>query len=87
MCTYAGEAHSARLEFNALIFFCRCATALEKLAGDIKCDFTCTYAGETLSARLEFNVHMVGLNRGTYEHPDLQVSPLKSLKRAVIADP
>ena len=49
-----------------------CATALENLAGDIECDFKCTYEGEELSARLEFNVHMVGLNNGTYDEPDLQ---------------
>jgi hypothetical protein len=49
-----------------------CATALENLAGFIKCDYTCSYKGETLSARLDFNVHMVGLNAGTYDEPDLQ---------------
>ena len=49
-----------------------CATALENIAGQIKCDFRCNLAGQELSARLDFNIHMVGLNNGTYDEPDLQ---------------
>ena len=50
-----------------------CGKALQELEEKINCKFTCQQYGKTVEGQLDFRLHMVGLNDGSYEEPNLNV--------------
>eukprot|EP00960_Hanusia_phi_P026809 746476-Hanusia_phi.AAC.2 len=50
-----------------------CGKALQDVEDKLKCEFSCEEDGRRVEGRLDFRLHMVGLNDGSYEKPELQV--------------
>jgi len=49
-----------------------CGKALQELEEKLNCKFTCQQDGRTVEGQLDFRLHMVGLNDGSYEEPNLK---------------